>query len=84
MNFPIFAIFIFWVMIDFVHSFQAFLQTRNGKKNIVSKDAQYSEIYFSVHEFFFVRFLVFEIWSIFYFTFVMYSGLETNSEMFKI
>ena len=34
----------------------------------ISKDAQYSDRSFSIAEFFFVRFSVFELWSILYIT----------------
>ena len=42
----------------------------------ISNDAQCSKSDFWIPEFFFVRFLVFEIWSIFYFTLVMHSVLN--------
>ena len=55
--------------------FKWFELTKILKKSVVSKDAQYSETDFWVHEFFLVRFLVFELWSILYFTFVVHSRI---------
>ena len=48
---------------------------------INEKDAQCYETYCWD---FFMRFLVFQIWFILYFTFVMHSGYTTNSDIFKI
>ena len=59
----------------FFHNFKLFLTDQKWEKN-VSKDAQYSESDFCILEVFFVGFLLFEIWSILYFTFVMHSGLR--------
>ena len=42
----------------------------------VSKGAKCCQTNLWVHEFFFVRFLVFESWTILYFTFVVHSGLR--------
>ena len=70
------AVFRVWVIFDFVTILMCFYRPKMEKKNIVSKIAQSFETMFWVHEFFFVRFLVFELWSISYFTFVMHSGLR--------
>ena len=46
-----FAIFIFWVINDFVHNFQVFLTEFLGIC-FLGKDAQFSELDFCIHEFF--------------------------------
>ena len=63
-----FLIFILWNIVYFIHNFQLFLPTKNvNKKNTVSKNAYFSETDIWV----FVRFVIFEIWSILYSTFIV-------------
>ena len=72
-QFSIYAIFIFWVMVDCVLNFRVFFTFITGQKFqqriVVSRCVM----------FFFVRFLGFEIWSILYSTFVVNWG---RSEIF--
>ena len=44
----------------------------------ISKDAQFYDRSYCIPEFFFVQFLVFELWSILYFTVVNSVGLTKN------
>ena len=68
-NFPIL---IFWVIDDFVHNFQLFLTNQKWKKNVMRNLWNG----FLSSWVLFVKILVFELWSILYFTFVVHSGLN--------
>ena len=65
--------FIFWVINDFVHNFQLF---STNQKNVFAYFIRCAMFWigFIYSWVVFLRFLVFETWSILYFTFVFHSG----------
>ena len=72
------SIFLFFlVMIDIIHNL--FLPTKNGKKmrNILERIFEFMRC-------FFVRFLVFELWSILYFISIVHSELRRNKIFFML
>ena len=61
-----FCEFFFWVMADCIYNLSKIYRPKEKVVQICRKDTDYSEKYFFVNEFFFVRLLVFEIWSTLY------------------
>ena len=77
MNFPIFPIFSFWAIFYFVCNFQVFLPTKNRRKKMLSQKMR--NVLKRI-----LQFLVFELCSILYFTFVMHSGLDEFRFFFHV